>query len=140
MKIVIESFVAIFFILLTVFVGVEIISGQIQINEAKTFHYNAMKGIEDSGLELEVVSQFIEKATLLGYEMTVEFSGEDYLRCGECNSTSDINSESIRCINCHSTNVYVEDGNKRGVVSLRYDVNMSLLGINERGQVEAYVR
>lgn len=140
MKIVVETFVTIFFITLTVFIATQVISSQIQVNNAKEFHYNAMKGIEDSGLDSEVVAEFITKARTLGYDMVVDINGDDVMRCNNCNTTFDTSSGVISCGNCGSNKIYLEDGNKRGLVTLTYDVEVPLLGITENGRVEGYVR
>lgn len=140
MKIVIETFVTIFFITLTVFIATQVISSQIQVNNAKEFHYNAMKGMEDSGLDSAVVSEFITTASTLGYNMDVDINGHDVMRCNNCNTTFDVSSGVVVCGNCGSNKIFLEDGNKRGLVTLIYNVEIPLLGITESGRVEGYVR
>lgn len=140
MKIVIETFVTIFFITLTVFIATQVISSQIQVNNAKEFHYNAMKGIEDSGLDDTAISSFKAQALNLGYTLNVDISGVEVIRCNDCNSTFSVSSNSTICGNCGSSDVYLESGNKRGLVSLLYDVEVPLLNILESGRVEGYVR
>lgn len=140
MKIVIETFVTIFFITLTVFIASQIISSQIQVNNAKEFHYNAMKGMEDSGLDSAVVAEFIAMASTLGYIMAVDIDGDDVMRCKNCNTTFSVSSGVVVCGNCSSNKIFLEDGNRRGLVTLTYDVEVPLLGITENGRVEGYVR
>lgn len=140
MKIVIETFVTIFFITLTVFIATQVISSQIQVNNAKEFHYNAMKGMEDSGLDTAVITELVNQGIDLGYEMNVDISGEDIMRCKSCNSSFDLDSGVLACGNCGSNKVFLEDGNQRGLVTLIYDVEVPLLGITQNGRIEGYVR
>ena len=140
MKIVIETFVTIFFITLAVFVGTQIIGSQLQISNAKEFHNNVIKGVEDSGFDVQTIKEFKKKAGNLGYKLEVDISGEDSIRCSDCNSSFKVEESLASCKNCKSMALYVEDGNRRGLVSLTYDIVIPLLNIKQQGTQEGYVR
>lgn len=140
MKVVIETFITIFFITLTVFIATQVIASGLQVSQAKEFHINAARAIEDSGMSEEVCREYQSKAENLGYQFSLVNIGEDLIRCRSCNSGFDMALDISECENCGSENLYIDSGNRRGLVSLDYEVTVSLLGISKEGRLETYVR
>lgn len=140
MKMVIETFVSLFFITLMVFVSVQLIGVGIQMSNMNEFHENVSRAIEDSGGNLEVVDYYEIKARELGYSLDVDYSVEERIRCSQCNSNYALEEDVVVCRNCSGVNLYVDSSNRRGIVALEYIVEIPLLNIVEEGRVEAYVR
>lgn len=139
MKVIIETFVTIIFLGLTVIIATQVIGSQITINGASSFHTNAVQVIEESNFDDAVIEECIEMANVRGYELVVDIEKSTVLICSECNSTWGVD-ESSCCVNCNSTNVYPSQVNSDGVVTLTYDVEIAMLGIKETGSLQSNAR
>lgn len=72
MKQMIESFVTVFLVLLSVFIMVQLIGASMQIRSAREFHSICIGEIENSNLDANVIEQCKEAANQNGFELIVE--------------------------------------------------------------------
>lgn len=72
-----KSFIGIFFILLSVFVSISIISADMDADHAKAFKENVVTQIEDSDFNAQVINACITEAAKQQYAMTVTVYRED---------------------------------------------------------------
>lgn len=139
MKVIIETFVTIVFLSLTVVIAAQVISSQILINGASSFHTNAVQVIEESNFDSNVITVCVEEAQEKGYELTVSVDKSAMMVCSSCNSMWEIGEE-VNCPNCQSSNVYVSQISSDGLVTLVYDVSISMLGIEKEGILQSNAR
>lgn len=139
MKLIIETFITVIFISMTVIIVSQVIYSQIIINRASSFHTNVVQVIEESDFESDVIDQCIEKAVENGYQLEVLYEKESVMKCSTCNSTWEIEG-AVVCPNCNSTNIYKKQLSSEGVVTLNYDVKIGVLGIEKEGFLQSNAR
>lgn len=139
MKLIIETFVTVIFLSLTVIIAAQIISSQVAINGATTFHTNAVQVIEESNFDNTVIAMCKEEAIANGYVLDVSVEKETKLVCSACNTMWEV-SETIICPTCESTSSYVKQVTSEGLISLTYDVSVPILGIEKEGTLQSNAR
>lgn len=72
MKQMIESFVTVFLVLLSVFIFAQLIGASLQIRSAREFHSMCIGEIENSDLDANVILQCEEAARNNGFELIVD--------------------------------------------------------------------
>lgn len=72
MKQMVESFVTVFLVLLSVFIFVQLIGASMQIRSAREFHSVCIGEIENSELDANVILQCEEAARKNGFELIVD--------------------------------------------------------------------
>lgn len=139
MRVIIETFITIIFLSLTVFVATQVIGAQIVINGANTFHTNAVQLIEESDFDSTVIAECISQAEAEGYILEVTVDKVSMFVCDSCNTMWEV-GEVVQCENCKSSNVYEKQISSDGVVTLRYQVGISMLGIEQEGSLQSNAR
>ncbi len=139
MKLIIETFITVIFISLTVIIVSQVIYSQIIINRASSFHTNVVQVIEESDFDSNVISQCIEKAEENGYRLEVLYDKDSVMKCSACNSTWEIGEGTV-CPSCNSANIYAKQVSSDGLVTLNYDVEIGILGIEKEGVLQSNAR
>lgn len=109
------------------------------INEANTFHTNAVKVIEESNFDSNVIEECINEAYEKGFTLEVDVDKEKVLVCSSCNSMWELDTSSI-CPNCKSTDIYVNQVSSDGMITLIYDISITMLGIDKVGVLQSNAR
>lgn len=139
MKIIIETFVTIIFLTIVVMLTTQIIGSQVSINNANSFHLNAVQAIEESNFDTAVITAYQAKAEEWGYELEVIVNHQVEKQCASCNYSWE-DEEELQCPICGSSNLYMNYISRGGEVILNYKVEVAILGIAEDGKLEAYAR
>ncbi len=140
MKVVIETFVTLFFLTIFVFVASQLISLQIQVEAANQYHLDVVKQIENSHFNQSVLSKCKEEAKQNDYQLTVLLGEKEELQCLDCNYRWQLTNDTLQCPLCRSKDVKVSNEQQQGTVTLVYQVEAPLLGIKKQGQLVSHAR
>ncbi len=140
MKVVIETFVTLFFLTIFVFVASQLISLQIQVEAANQYHLDVVKQIENSHFNQSVLRKCREEAKQNDYELTVLVEEQEDLQCLDCNYKWQLKNNELQCPLCKSKNVQVSTNQQQGRVILVYKVEAPLLGIKKVGELISHAR
>lgn len=83
-----KSFIGIFFILLSVFVSISMISANMDADHAKAFKENVVTQIEDSDFNAQVINACITQAAANGYALSVTVYREDGTKAAYTGATA----------------------------------------------------
>ena len=140
MKVVIETFVTLFFLTMFVFVASQLISMQIQVESANQYHVDIVKQIENSHFSDIVLEKCKEEAKQNNYELTIFVVENEELQCLDCNYTWPLAQDVLQCPLCKGKNVIVNERQLEGRVTMAYQVEAPLLGIKKEGKLVSNAR
>lgn len=139
MKIIIETFVTVIFVTLSVLLTTQLIESQLAISAAKNFHTNVVQVVEESNFNESVIEECMIRALDEGYTLEVVLDYTETMQCLSCNSLWESNEE-INCVTCGSQSIYTVSNKKQGQIILTYGVNLVLLDIEREGMIVANAR
>jgi len=143
MKLLIETYVTTFIVVLSVMICSSFIKAELQINSAKDFHASCIALIEASDFDEDVIISCQENASKRGYTLKVKNTVPELeankVICGRCktiyNAPTDI---AATCPNCSSSSITRYIANRLYLVELDYKID--LLGDSQIGVVNGYAR
>lgn len=141
MKQMIETFVTLFIVMLSVMIMTQFIGASSQISAAKKFHSNCIGQIEASDFDVEVIQNCINIAAENGYQLEVEENANTNWICSVCNHRLSGNNEnSLLCENCGKSDAveYVTD--RMCTVLMKYPVQLGFIQLNKEGTLSGYAR
>ncbi len=139
MKLVIETFITIFFITAIVFVSTQMLGAQIQVNAAEEFQNNIVKKIEESNFDDGVIASCVLQAEQEGYGLEVDVNKVDMLWCNSCNTKWELDNRVV-CPTCGGSKIGITRVYHDGCVVLTYQVSAALFGFEQTGRIVSYAR
>ncbi len=139
MKQMIETFVTLFIVMLSVMVMTQFIGASSQISAAKKFHSNCIGQIEASDFDVEVIQNCKNIAEQNGYQLEVEENTNKNWVCSVCNQMLN-DGNSLLCENCGKSDAveYVTD--RMCTVLMKYPVQLGFIHLNKEGTLSGYAR
>lgn len=137
MKQIIESFVTVFLVILSVLIFVQFIGASMQIRGARQFHTACIGEIESSDFDTRVIEDCKEQARENGYTLEVVNQREEQLICAECNTVAE-EGDAI-CAGCGG-NALVYLTGRLCEVKMNYEIEMALIHLKKGGVLYGYAR
>lgn len=137
MKQLIESFVTVFLILVSVLMLTQFIAASMQIRFARQFHSSCIGEIESSDFDENVIRQCQESATANGFELVVDDVRTNRTVCADCNG--DVDPDTMECKVCGQTGG-VNASDRICHVNLKYQINMMFADVREKGVLYGFAR
>lgn len=138
MKLLIESYISIFIITLSILICSSFITAEMDMNNARDFHASCVALIETTDFDEEIISNCIKEAKDRGYTLDVAEIKPSQFVCSDCGIFYDSNLYS--CPNCNSTNIDSYSMSRLYSVELEYSINIKILGISKIGLINGYAR
>lgn len=137
MKQMIESFVTVFLILVSVLMLTQFIAASMQIRFARQFHSTCIGEIESSDFDEAVIKQCQTSAEENGFELVVDDIRTNRPVCANCNG--DLDPDTMVCKVCGQTGG-INANDRICHVNLKYQVNMMFADVHEKGVLYGFAR
>ena len=153
MKSLIETFVTVFLVSVTILICMMFVGVQMQTNQAREVHTDYVNKIENSNLDTSVINECISDAASKGFDMHIKGIVTDSgggtaitkkYQCLDCSNTTNMydasGHEITRCPFCNSTNLKQYNHDYYCLVSLGYKIKVPVLGLERDGIINGYAR
>lgn len=137
MKQMIESFVTVFLVILSVLIFTQFIGASMQIRSARQFHTACIGEIESSDFDTQAIENCKEQARENGYTLEVVSRREEQLVCASCNTVAE--EGTTLCSNCGEDALVYLNG-RLCEVKMEYAIDMALIQIEKGGVLYGFAR
>lgn len=137
MKQMIEGFVTVFLVILSVLIFTQFIGASMQIRAARQFHAACIGEIESSDFDTQVIETCKEQAAGKGYTLEVVNQREEQLVCVDCNTVAE-NGNAL-CSSCGGDDLVYLNG-RLCEVKMNYKIDMALIHLEKGGELYGFAR